>query len=174
MHESDLAAGPPHATDLRRGFTLLEVMVVVVIFGIIIAAATPDLGRRNEWNRLEGAARSLSTHLQTARALAVSHRVPYRVVLDPEAHSYAIERQDSDSTWVREPDVEYAAEGIEGMQVEIGGASDAVELVMEPRGTVREEDAPATILFLGARGDSAVVSLVRTGRVTVRMGRASS
>lgn len=174
MHEPHPADGPLRRSDSRRGFTLLEVMVVVVIFGLLLAVATPDLGRRNEWNRLEGAARNLSTRLQTARALAIAHRVPYRVVLNPEAMSYAIERQDDDSTWVREPDVDYAAEGIEEMQVEIGEDSDAVEVMLEPRGTVRAEDVPAVVRFLGSRGDTAVVSLVRTGRVTVRMGRVQS
>jgi hypothetical protein len=96
------------------------------------------------------------------------------MVLDPAALSYIIERQDTDSTWVRDPDVEYTVEGIEEMQVEIGGDTDSVAVFMEPRGTVLAEDAPTVVRFLGSRGDTAVVSLVRTGRVTVRMGRVQS
>jgi Tfp pilus assembly protein FimT len=149
-------------------------MVVVVIVGIVLAVAAPDMGHRNEWNRLDGAARNLSTRLQTARALAVSHRVPYRLVLDPTALTYVIEREDTDSTWVRDPDEEYSVEGVEEMQVEIGDDPSAVTVNMEPRGTVSLEDLPAVIRFVGSRGDTAAVSLVRTGRVTVHMGRVES
>jgi type II secretion system protein H len=153
------------------GFQLIELMVVLVIVGIVMAVALPDVGGRNQWNRMEGAARIFSARLQTARALAVSRRVPYRVTVSPMGNSYFIERADTDSTWVLEPNEVYAVEGVDQMEVDIDGDTDSVTVVLEPRGTVQEGDAPALVRFLDAHSDTAEVSLVRTGRVTVRLAR---
>jgi len=87
----------------RAGFQLIELMVVLVIFGIIIAVAVPSLTRRTTYHRIEGSARELSVRMQTARQKAVSRRVPYRMILNTPSGAYQFERQMDDSTWVQDP-----------------------------------------------------------------------
>ncbi len=159
---------PPRA---RAGYQLIELAVVLVIVGLALAAATPSFTRRNAWNRLEGDARELSARVAETRQKAVTRRTPYRMVLSTADATYRFERRDTDSTWVREPDRVYTAVGTSELFVEVDGSAvlDSAEFVFETRGTLRDEDVPARLEFVNSRGDTAAVSLVRTGRVTVRM-----
>ena len=144
---------------------------MLVIVGLALAAATPSFTRRNAWNRLEGDARELSARVAETRQKAVTRRTPYRMVLSTADATYRFERRDTDSTWVREPDRVYTAVGTSELFVEVDGSAvlDSAEFVFETRGTLRDEDVPARLEFVNSRGDTAAVSLVRTGRVTVRM-----
>jgi len=155
----------------RRGFQLVELAVVLVILGLALAAATPSFTRRNAWNRLEGAGRELSARVAETRQKAVTRRTPYRLVLSTIDGTYRFERRDTDSTWVREPDRLFTATGASEVLVDVDGSSvaDSAEFVFEPRGTVRDGDVPARLALINTRGDTATVSLVRTGRVTIRM-----
>ena len=40
----------PHQAVVRRGFTLVEILVVVIILGIASAVIVPNLGTRNDLN----------------------------------------------------------------------------------------------------------------------------
>jgi type II secretion system protein H len=151
------------------GFQLIELMVVLVVLGIVLAAAVPNFTHRNSWARIEGAAREMSARMQTARSKAVAQRVPYRLVLDRYGPSYVFERRQDDSTWVRDPDRVFEVEGTAGMTTSLGGDPAANEIYFETRGTVRDEDSPAEVRFTNAGNDTATVRLVRTGRVTVHM-----
>jgi type II secretion system protein H len=156
------------------GFQLVELAVVLVIFGILMAVATPSLNRGNSWRRIEGAARDLGARMQSARQASICARVPYRMVLDREGARYAFERQQQDSSWVRSPDVVFPLEGAAEFRAIIGGSESATLIRFETRGTVQEDDSPVLIRLFDAQNDTATVSMVRTGRVTVRMSRAAS
>ena len=55
----------------RAGVTLLEMMVVVAIFGIAAALAVPGIVRWNEGERLKSAARSVADALNLGRSEAI-------------------------------------------------------------------------------------------------------
>lgn len=56
----------------QSGFTVIELMTVVVIVGILAFLAIPAFGEQLARRRLEGAATDLLTDLQFARSQAVS------------------------------------------------------------------------------------------------------
>lgn len=55
-----------------RGFTLIEVMVIVTIIGILAAVAAPSLSESMARRRVEGVANELQADLQYAKTQAVS------------------------------------------------------------------------------------------------------
>lgn len=63
----------------KSGFTLLEVMVVLVLIALIITVAVPVAGRGIHTMRLQSAARHISATLRLARAKAIRQQEVYFV-----------------------------------------------------------------------------------------------
>lgn len=157
-------------TPWNRGFSLIEAMVVLVVLGIVLAAAVPDFVSSNKRRRVEASATDLSARIQMARQRTVATRIPHRVILHRASRAYWIEQQETDSNWIRFPDEEYSlARGVD-WSVSAGGSPTNVDVEFEPRGTALAEDVPLGVTFMNAAGDTFFLSLVRTGRVTVRPG----
>ncbi|MFH1679171.1 MAG: prepilin-type N-terminal cleavage/methylation domain-containing protein [Candidatus Eisenbacteria bacterium] len=148
-----------------KGFSLVELMVVVAIIGLVIAATAPpamktwkraDLDRNG--NRLAGA-------MRLCRQKAVWRRVPYRLTVDPGRRLFYSERSDSAGAWVLDPpETTFVDRGV-SFSVRAGGSPSNWDLLFEGRGTVSNADAPATVLFWNDRAETLAVQLIRTGRV---------
>ena len=71
----DLTRGGPHGLRSRRfsssGFTLLELLLVVVILGVIASVAMPGVARVARVLRIEGSAQGLVGDLHRARTEAI-------------------------------------------------------------------------------------------------------
>ncbi len=75
------------------GFTLIEMLAVVVIMGAMLALIVPNLGFRQA-AALRDQARDLAGQIELARQLAVVTGKPHRLLIDIEAGAYSIERFD--------------------------------------------------------------------------------
>jgi len=72
----------------RRGFTLIELILVVSILGILVAVVGPATSRIVRHNRVNKAAMVITADLQNAFAVAARQREPVRITADAATKSY--------------------------------------------------------------------------------------
>lgn len=79
---------------MRRAYTLLELVLVLAILGIVLAAAAPSLRSFAAGRKAEDAARQFVAVTRWARSQAVSDGVSYKLVIDPNAGTWQLELAD--------------------------------------------------------------------------------
>ncbi len=85
----------------QRGYTFIEVIVVVGILGMILAALYPSVMNTLETRGIENSARNILTTMQRAKFQAVRTKINHRVGFldDGGIWYYFIEREDTPGTW---------------------------------------------------------------------------
>lgn len=83
---------PRAASQRQRGFSLLELLIVVSIMALIAGLTIPMLGGGVSTTELKSAARQLAAGLRLARSEAVATRLDTRVLLDLEHRTFQVER----------------------------------------------------------------------------------
>jgi prepilin-type N-terminal cleavage/methylation domain-containing protein len=85
----------------NRGFTLIEVLIVVAITGMLILISYPSIMNSLETRGLENTARDIQSSMQVARFQAVKTRINHRIRFSNTTGPwfFAIERQSPDGTW---------------------------------------------------------------------------
>ena len=73
-----------------RGFTLVEIMIVIVVMGMLIAIAAPAVSGFLRSSRMAGASNTLIADLHYARTLATEQRTNYEIRFN--ASNYSIVR----------------------------------------------------------------------------------
>ena len=70
---------------MRRGFTLIEVVVVLFVLAVAMAVGVPAIGRGADGLRVRAEAAGVANFLRAAREQAVTRNRAYEVRVDPEA-----------------------------------------------------------------------------------------
>jgi prepilin-type N-terminal cleavage/methylation domain-containing protein len=73
----------------KKGFSFIEVLVVMVIIGIISTIAVPNMSAMMKSYRLKSAANDLASTLQLARLTAISQNANSFITFDTGAQSYS-------------------------------------------------------------------------------------
>ncbi len=81
--------------DRSKGFTFLEVIVVLSIIGILSVLAVPGMSAFTDRLRIETAARTISTDLREVKMKSVLERTDYTVLFDPVNNLYELSERRS-------------------------------------------------------------------------------
>lgn len=85
----DWAAGRTWLSCASTGFTLVELMIVIVIIGIAAAMAVPMMSSASSF-QVRAAANMIAADLEYAKSMAISRGQNYSVVFDINNESYKI------------------------------------------------------------------------------------
>lgn len=174
----------------NKGFTILEVVIVIVVIGIMAAIAVPNfLGYLPE-SRLKNAARDLFSNLQLAKIGAIKNNTDWAIVFNVALGEYYVCSDDgADNTWTGfgagddtvEKTVVLADYG-SGVTYGTGSATTPVPLdtvfgdgvtfsndvvVLEPRGTT----AGSGTVFLTNVNNTSCIGVAMTAAGVVRLRR---
>lgn len=69
------------------GFTLIELVVVLILIGISVALVAPTISHSLERAQFRKDIRSVSAMLTLARSQAIAHKVPYTLSIDLDKHT---------------------------------------------------------------------------------------
>lgn len=83
----------PRRMQAQKGFSLIEMMIVLIIFGILAAIAMPAFMKWRAHSAVNDAAASVMAHLKQARNLAMAESRSVRVVVASTSYTF-----DSDTT----------------------------------------------------------------------------
>ena len=148
----------------NRGFTLTEAAVAMVIFGIVMAMAFPNLARSNRNHKLISAASEIEAALTRARSSAVTTQDPMQVTIDPEANQIWLQQDTTgDGNFDRMVRIVNIDDDIDIASVQFNGGD---TVIFDQRGA---PDNPGVVLLANG-GDSAQRILVSagSGAVSVR------
>jgi prepilin-type N-terminal cleavage/methylation domain-containing protein len=104
----------------RRGVTLIELIVVMVIIAIAAALTIPNIGRWIPGYRLRSAARDVVSLMRSAQMKAVSSNTQFRVSFNDVNHSYILQRK-SGEVWVDDGTVQTLPPGIQIVGITLPG-----------------------------------------------------
>ena len=76
----------------NRGFTLIELVVVLVLIGISLAIVAPNIAKGLQDREVRGAALSLAARARDLRSQALFEGIPQQLVVNLPQSSYSVAR----------------------------------------------------------------------------------
>ncbi|NOT14317.1 MAG: prepilin-type N-terminal cleavage/methylation domain-containing protein [Methylotenera sp.] len=166
---------------MSRGFSLVEMMVVVVVFGMLLAMGIPNYRIWMENTRIRNAADSIQAGIQKARVEALKYNAPVRFTLvggdsewevgcvTPVADGDGDGREDCPTV------IEHrkAKEGSANITV-LATPADAAEVIFNSLGVIQVNPAPPSPAFTQVDIDSNLLEATDSRDLRILVGVSGS
>ena len=157
--------------NLSKGFTLIEVMVVVIIFGLLSALAAPSFQRAYASTKFRAGERMVTSSLRKARSYAVTNKVPFGVHFDAESRVVTVFKNSTNPslTVYETTDSAYAVDTLPADFAYIYAGMENGAVLFEPNGSAKAGGSPNIILLGETTNMMALFNisiLASTGRVS--------
>jgi len=155
----------------KRGFTLIEAMIVVAIIGTMAVIATPNILSWMTHYRIKSAVRDVATAMQLAKIKAISQGVEYRVLFDLDNETFQLQRgnlSDSSTLWTNDGLLNSLHSTVDIDHVMPGTiTSGSANKEFNPDGS----SSSGSVFFDSSNGEQYKITLVpATGRIKVIKG----
>jgi type II secretion system protein H len=150
-----------YTVESKRGFSLVELMIVIAMIGIIAAIAAPSYQSYTRKTNFKSAVRELTSDLFQAKEMGISENRNFRISFTVDGSTYSIQRETSTAgtyETVRTRDIS------SGVNVKITGAAfgGKSHIEFQPRGTCTSGS-----VTLANDQWTATINLNNTGRTYV-------
>lgn len=146
----------------KKGFTILELMIVIAVMGIMATIAIPSYQTFMAQRRLNGAARLVMSDLMAARMQAVSKNNEFRLFFVSNNPSYQI-LDDANNNGAINTGETVVVKNIQTDYTGVTIANATANPIFYPRGTSNG----TTVTISNVRGSKYVIVAAFTGRVRI-------
>ena len=150
---------------LPKGFTFIELMIVLAVMGILAVIATPNLRSYLAQRRMNGAARQLTMDLMRARSDAVTTNKKIIVSLSSSHHQYSFVTDNDGSETINTGDTTGVTRDIYPDYYDVTFDSDGFNPIFRPDGTGQTGSIDLGSSFSGIADGTIYIS--RAGRVRI-------
>ncbi|OEU68779.1 MAG: hypothetical protein BA863_06560 [Desulfovibrio sp. S3730MH75] len=144
---------PAPRAEAGAGFTIMELMVVMIIMGIILAVQLPRLGGQLTGSSLRSAAQMVGTMAYSARFRAADTGLPHVLIFNSRENKVQLFAREQNGPLISK----HLPDGIsmDNMELEGDPISDLLRVTFHPQGTA----TGAELLLIGGETDNLLLKV---------------
>jgi prepilin-type N-terminal cleavage/methylation domain-containing protein len=147
-------------TSGRKGFTLVEAIIVILILSVVTAIAIPEFSKMAVNGSLKAAARDLVADFSTLKQRAMSENIAYKITFNDaeNTNNYIIKQKDGTTIQIKSP------KWFGAIRIFSAAFGPGKTITFQTRGTA----SAGHVVLVNQRNSTATITVNFAGRTNVR------